>query len=95
MHHVFLGFMAQEQFVVDQHGYDGSNRTEDGRRLRAKEVCTAELHDDRETAHKQRQRQVLQNLCTVGHHKDKERRDEEHQRELQNNKGGHLAEHFG
>ena len=54
----------------------------------------AELHDDGECSHEQRQRDILQDLLTVGHHQNQERGDVEHQRELDDDEGGNLAEHL-
>ena len=71
-----------EEFVINQHRNDGCHRTEDGRRLRPDEMCTTELHDDRESAHEQSNRDVLYNLRAIGHHQNQKRGDEEHQREL-------------
>ena len=84
-----------KQFVVDQHGNDGSDGAKDGRRLRTDPVGAAELHDDRERADKEGNGDVLHDLRAIGHHQDQERCDKEHQRELQNDESSHLAEFFG
>ena len=54
----------------------------------------AELHDDGERTYEKGDGDVLQDLLAVGHHQDEERGDVEHQRQLQDDEGGHLAEHL-
>ena len=87
--------VLDKQPIVNQHGTNGSHRSQDGGCFWTNEIGAAELHNDGAGTHEECDADVLDHFRAVSHRQNDERRDEEHQRELQDDECGHLTQFLG